>query len=174
MEYYLMHYNPYHDPKNGQFTSNTGSAGNVRFGERYLRQEIKGGKDKPNVSRSEKITSSVKSAVDALENARSSAQQRSEKKSKGKSAEGMSDDDLRKTINRIQMERTYESLTKPETKSGYIKAQEILSIVGTTVTIAAAVASIASSNYTMKHPDKPNVDPQYWLPDKKGHLHYYK
>lgn len=164
MEYYLMHYNPNHDPKTGQFApsrgpkikgfkiNNDNKKEKQNYAETYLRQNIKAGKDKPQMSRAEITMKNVKDTVNALETTRSTLQKASERKQKGKSATGMSDTELRNAINRIQMERTYESLTKPETKAGYIKAQEILSIVGSAVTIGAAATAIASNIYTMKHP----------------------
>ena len=170
MEYYLMHYNPNHDPKTGQFApsrgpkikgfkinndnndNNSNKKEKQNYADTYLRQNIKAGKDKPQMSRAEITMKNVKDTVNALETTRSTLQKASERKQKGKSATGMSDNELRNAINRIQMERTYESLTKPETKAGYIKAQEILSIVGSTVAIGAAATAIASNIYTMKHP----------------------
>lgn len=121
------------------------------YGE-YFRQNIKGGKDRPNQSRAEYVMKNVNNIAKELENARSNMQRSSDRKLKGKSAEGMSDIELRNAINRIQMERTYASLTKPETKSGYVKAEEILSVIGTATSIALSAATIASIAYTMKHP----------------------
>lgn len=130
--------------------NNTQNTKTNKFG-KYLTQDIKGGKDKPKQSRAEIVTKGTRNIVSELENARANMQRSSDRKAKGLSAKGMSDTDLRNAINRIQMERTYESLTRPETKSGYIKAEEILSVVGTTVSIAAAAATIASTIYTIKN-----------------------
>lgn len=156
MEYYLSHegVSKRDGAKigSGRYPLGSGKRPFQNYAESYLRQNIKGGKDKPNQSRGEVITRSIEKSVNSLETARRSMQEASDRKRKGKSAEGLSDEELRKTINRLQMERTYESLTKPETKSGYLKAQEILSVVGTTVTIAAAATAIASNIYTMKNP----------------------
>lgn len=123
------------------------------FGDGMFRQNIKAGKDRPNQSRAEQITKATKDAVNSMEDTRRALQSRSDRKLKGKSAEGMSDDELRRAINRIEMEKKYASLTKPETKSGFVIAGEILSIIGTTVTIAAATATIASTLYTMAYPN---------------------
>lgn len=55
---------------------------------------------------------------------------------------GMSDDELRTTINRIRMEREYSSLTSREVRSGWDTTRDVLDIVGGVASIAIAGAGI--------------------------------
>lgn len=55
----------------------------------------------------------------------------------GKSAEGMSDAELRAAINRLEMERRYEALTSDEVNRGSDTVNDILSIGVSTLTIAS-------------------------------------
>lgn len=57
----------------------------------------------------------------------------------------MSDDELRKRINRIQMERQYTLLTSSERSSGRDKAMEILDTTGSVLAIAGGTLAIAAT-----------------------------
>ena len=54
----------------------------------------------------------------------------------------LSDAELQKRVNRINLERQYNSLTQPEIKSGWDKASEILDIAGDVVMIGVGIATI--------------------------------
>ncbi len=58
------------------------------------------------------------------------------------SYDGMSDDELRRRINRLQMERQYEQLTQEDVGRGYETAADVLSMVGNVTAIAASAATI--------------------------------
>lgn len=68
-------------------------------------------------------------------------------------AKKMSDQELRETINRIKMEREYQSLKESEVSSGWDKANDILDIVGTVVLIAGNIASLYLAYKSLKHDD---------------------
>lgn len=57
----------------------------------------------------------------------------------------MSDDELRKKINRIQMERQYAMLTSSERSSGKEKALEVLETTGSVVAIIGGTLGIAAT-----------------------------
>ena len=54
----------------------------------------------------------------------------------------LSDAELQKRVNRINLERQYNSLTQPEVKSGWDKASEILDVTGDLVMIGVGIATI--------------------------------
>lgn len=62
-----------------------------------------------------------------------------------KTVKNMSDDELRRRINRIQMERQYSFLTSSEKSTGRDKAIEILETTGAVVGIVGGVLGIAAS-----------------------------
>lgn len=54
----------------------------------------------------------------------------------------LSDAELQRRVNRINLERQYNSLTQPEVKSGWDKASEILDITGDVVMIGVGLATL--------------------------------
>ena len=54
----------------------------------------------------------------------------------------LSDAELQRRVNRINLERQYNSLTQPEVKTGWDKASEILDIAGDFVMIGVGIATI--------------------------------
>lgn len=54
----------------------------------------------------------------------------------------LSDAELQRRVNRINLERQYNSLTQPEVKSGWDKASEILDIAGDVIMIGVGIATI--------------------------------
>lgn len=138
----LFHFNPYHDPKTGQFTENPRGS---RLG-RYFVQNIKDGKDKPNTSAAEKTIKNTKQGVenarDITVSAKNISQRRKKRKGSAESkARSMSDDELRKSINRLELERRYDSLTSDDVSYGFDQLVDVLSIVGGIVGIAGGAAS---------------------------------
>lgn len=112
---------------------------------------IKGGKDKPNISPAEKVSREagniVSNASKILESGSAIAKASKRKPSK---VDNMSDQELRDAINRLNLERTYKSLTEQDTSSGRAYTKEILDIVGSVVGIAGSAASIISIINTIK------------------------
>lgn len=68
---------------------------------------------------------------------------RNSKKKKNR-ASGLTDDELRTAINRIQMEQRYNELTASKKSSGYEKTMAALAIIGSAATIAGTGITIAS------------------------------
>lgn len=54
----------------------------------------------------------------------------------------LSDAELQRRVNRINLERQYNSLTQPEVKSGWDKASEILDVTGDLIMIGVGIATI--------------------------------
>ena len=68
--------------------------------------------------------------------------------------ERMSDEELRKKVNRMLLENQYENLKGQRTESGRDTANRILAIAGDIMAIGASAASILMAIYTIKN--KPN------------------
>lgn len=142
-------------PGSGRYPLGSGERPNQHRGggaSRWFDQNVKGGKDKPNKSRAEIVTDQTKKSIDALKDLNRSVESMANRKKKGASTEGMSDDDLRKAINRMNLERQYADLTKPETAKGFQITRDILEVAGGVAVIASAAATVASTVYMMKHP----------------------
>lgn len=107
---------------------------NNRKTSKMLERTEKGGKGKPNKSpaqvTSEEAEKVIKNSTDIL---RIAKQYRKKPESKAKT---MSDAELRRIINRLDMERRYDQLT--ETKSGYDYAIDALQVFGSIVAIGTS------------------------------------
>lgn len=112
----------------------------------YFERTVKQGKDKPTISPAEKIANdtnkATQEAISAANKILNAAESRKPKKNR---AASLSDDELRKRINRLQMERTYNSLTSEEKSSGYEKAMLALSVIGSVTGIAATATGIVAT-----------------------------
>jgi len=82
-----------------------------------------------------KIAKSGSSATKKIANA-------TRPKPKQKDLSDLSDAELQKRVNRMNLERQYNSLTQPEIKTGWDKASDILDVVGDVTMIAVGVATI--------------------------------
>ena len=69
---------------------------------------------------------------------------RNTKHGKKNRAFGLTDDELRTAINRIQLEQRYNELTAPQKSNGYEKTMAALAIIGSAATIAGTGITIAS------------------------------
>lgn len=64
---------------------------------------------------------------------------------------GMSDDEIRQKVNRMNLERQYKDLATADVGAGKAYASDVLSTVGDVVTIAGGIATIAGTIYMIKH-----------------------
>ena len=60
----------------------------------------------------------------------------------GNAAGKISDAELQRRVNRINLERQYNSLTQPEVKSGWDKASEILDVAGDVIMLGVGIATL--------------------------------
>ena len=60
----------------------------------------------------------------------------------GREAKTLSDQELRDRINRMNLEKQYENLVEEDYSRGHITAEDILSTVGSLVTIGGSVATM--------------------------------
>lgn len=113
--------------------------------ERLTSPTIKSGKDRPPMSPAEKIGKESLNVFEQGQKINSSAKNISKRnKAKDNPAAKLSDDELRRAINRLQMERTYNSLTQADTASGFDVAEDLLNIVGGIGGIAVSAAVVYS------------------------------
>lgn len=117
----------------------------------YFERIVKQGKDKPAISPAEKIANDTNKATqEAISAANRILNAAESRKPRTNRAATLSDDELRKRINRLQMERTYNSLTTEEKSLGYEKAMLALSVIGSVTGIAATATGILSTVKTLK------------------------
>lgn len=116
---------------------------------KYWNQNIKQGKDKPNTSAAEYIARSGKTIADetiktgkTIANEVENARKRRNFKN---NAEGKSDQELRDRINRIKLEREYNSLTNDDTSRGYEVAMNVLNVAGSVASVALATVGIVAA-----------------------------
>ena len=106
--------------------------------DKAFEQNIKGGKDKPNVSPAEKISKNVSNAVDDTRKVADAVYGLRKKKKNTVDVSQMTDAQLRERINRMDLERRYLSLTSEDTSRGK-------EYFDTTLDAVAGVAGIAGS-----------------------------
>lgn len=115
---------------------------------------IKNGKGKENSSPAEKITKEVSTAFDdtnKLVRSFGNAQRELERYKFQEEAKTMTDDELRKRINRINLEKQYADVNTREIQTGFDKAADILQIGGSIAGIAASAAIVATTLKGLKN-----------------------
>lgn len=126
-----------------------GVAGAIRGGSKYLEPNIKGGKDKPNVSAFETTTKQAGKAVESIQGTHRQLYLSATSKPTSKQAKEMakmSNQELQAVITRKNLERNYIQATQdPAIEEGYNRTQNILAIAGTAATVAGAGATIYSA-----------------------------
>lgn len=117
-------------------------------------RNIKQGKDKPNTSAVEYIARNSKSIVDETiktgKTIATEAENVRKRRNFKNNAEGKSDQELRDRINRIRLEREYNSLTNDDTSRGYEAAMNVLNVAGSVASVALAAVGIAATIKTIK------------------------
>lgn len=106
-----------------------------------FKQTIKGGKDKPPTSPGEKIAKETgnviqetKKITQAVDRIKSDTKERESKK--------LSDEELRRRINRLELERRYDDLSSADISKGQAKLEDILDIAGSVAAIGGSAATI--------------------------------
>lgn len=119
-------------------------------GEKWLKQDVKQGKDKPAVSRSEVILKKSKDATDAASNIVNEVSNIKRSTAPKEDLSKYSDKELRDKVNRLNLEKQYRYLTEPELSKGEFYATKTLSIAGDVLAIGLSVAGIAATIYNIK------------------------
>lgn len=118
------------------------------------KQNRKQGKDKPNISPAEDVAKKgdriVQESTKVGGKIVDMAKSRHARKNFKDNAKGKSDDQLRREINRIRLEREYNSLTNEDTSRGYETAKTVLEVVGSVSTIALSAVGIYGTIKSIK------------------------
>ena len=113
--------------------------GSSKF-DRAFENTVKNGKDKPNISPAESVMKQAGHAIDMTKSGLEDANRLKNLSKPKQSYDDISDAELRRRINRIHMEREYESLTSQDRSEGYERAMSILTITGAVVgTVGAGI-----------------------------------
>ena len=99
-------------------------------------RNVKGGKDKPNISPVEREMNDIKRVTDKLDEKKKKKQKAADREKIRKEVSHLSDDELRKRINRLNMEKQYTDLKTEDLDAGKWSTYEVLDIAGNVVTIA--------------------------------------
>lgn len=110
------------------------------------KRNVKQGKDRPNTSAVEYIARNGANIADegirASKSILNEAHNIKKQKTYKNNAEGKSDQELRDRINRIRLEREYNSLTNEDTSRGYETAMTVLNVAGSVTSIALSTIGI--------------------------------
>ena len=121
---------------------------------KFWNRNIKQGKDKPNTSAVEYIVRNSKTIVDETiktgKTIATEAENARKRRNFKNNADGKSDQELRDRINRIRLEREYNSLTNDDTSRGYEVAMDVLNVAGSVASVALAAVGIAATIKTIK------------------------
>lgn len=114
----------------------------------WFDQSVKMGKDKPNKSPAEVVTSESQKTVGNIRKSIISARNiRNSRKSSGASVKNFSDDELRKRVARLQLEKQYSDLSSNTISRGEYVVNNALDLTESMVGIAASAATV----YAMLH-----------------------
>jgi hypothetical protein len=112
--------------------------------DRALTQNVKGGKDKPNISPAEKITKDARNIVTETSNIAQTIANLKRMRNK-EDVSTLTDDELRARINRLNLETQYNNLSAKRVQTGFDTASEILTAVGSVVGIVGSTVAIAAT-----------------------------
>lgn len=90
-------------------------------------KKIKTGKDKPNISSAEVLTKDAGTIIRFFNKT---------KKSGERPVKNMSEDELKRRISRLELEKRYEDLSSEDIRRGRISTNDILDVIGSVVQIA--------------------------------------
>lgn len=114
-------------------------------------QNIKGGKDKPNVSPAERMVSESRKSVESTSNIfKALSDMKRRRSSFNLDVKKMSNSELQSRINRLNLEKQYKKLTYEDTRSGMESVSEILDMFGDALVVAGGVITVASTINKLK------------------------
>lgn len=117
----------------------------------FLTRNVKVGKDKPKKSKAEVLVGdTAKSTEDITKNVGTILSTINKYKKQNNEPITLTDKELSDAIRRLELERRYSSLTSSQKQSGYEKAMDALSLIGSTTAIAASSVAVAAGIYNIK------------------------
>lgn len=135
MKWGIRRYQPYsvRGRKSGEGGKEVGEArkyNSKAAAEALLTRNIKAGKDKPNVSPAEQMTKDASNIARIAFKA---------KNGKNRPAKTMSESELKERINRLRLEKDFETLSDEDVARGKVTAEDVLSVVGSVVQIGGTL-----------------------------------
>lgn len=116
---------------------------------KLFEQSIRGGKDKPNVSPAEKMAKETGNiGTEAGKIVKTVDKVKAVKN--GREVKELSDQELKKRVDRLNLEKQYENLLEEDYKRGHVTADDILSTVGSVVAIGGSLATMISVAQSIK------------------------
>lgn len=112
--------------------------------DKLFEPSIKGGKDKPNVSPAEKMLSETGKITDNAGKIGKTVNKAIYKNKDFDHTKTLSDDELRKRINRLNLEKQYEQLMFEDYNRGHVTADDILQTCGSVVQVGVSVATMVT------------------------------
>ena len=100
---------------------------------------VKSGKDKSPISPAEKMLKETSNVAEESKKILNVAKKASKKESETKK---LSDAELRKRIERLRLEKEYDTLNEEDIKKGKIAAEDVLDVIGSVAKIGASAAAI--------------------------------
>ena len=123
----------------------------------WLDESIKDGKDKPNISPAERVLKETKKAGESastvagrFERKQQAKQRAAERERKKKEMQKLSDEELRRRINRLNLEKQYSDLTREDTDVGRWTIQEKIDLGTDVASIALNLVTIGATVYRAK------------------------
>ena len=136
MKWGIRRYQPYgaggYNPK--KIGKNVGSAAKESRWEKLNTESVKRGKDKSNIS---PLTQVTKESENIARKSRDIVN-----RTKKQQKINMTDDELRKIINRLKLEQEYRNLSKDDVKTWKDKTMDVLDTIGDAAGILASMAVI--------------------------------
>lgn len=110
--------------------------------DKLFEPSIKGGKDKPNVSPAEKMISETGKIADNAGKIGKTINKAIYKNKDFEHTKSLSDDELRKRINRLNLEKQYEQLMFEDYNRGHVTADDILQTCGSIIGVGVSTATM--------------------------------
>lgn len=112
-------------------------------------QTIPGGKDKPKMSPAEKMSREASNIGSNVKSVYRTAKKVKNLKN-GRESKTLTDQELRDRINRLNLEKQYETLIEEDYNRGHLTADDILNTVGSVITIGGSVATMIAVGKMIK------------------------
>lgn len=113
-------------------------------------QSIKGGKDKPNMSPAEAAGSEASKIIGNTKNIINTANKAKNADAIRQYVKGLSDEELRKRIQRLELEKRYLELSAEDARRGRVVANDILDTVGSVANIGQSASKLISIYLKLK------------------------
>lgn len=111
------------------------------FKEKWFTQNIKAGKDKAPVSRAEKVGKETENAVSAANRITKRVRENKDR-NKPRESKSMTDEQLKKAIDRMQLEQRYDDLKSKDVGKGKSWLSDVMDYASDVVAIGASAAAI--------------------------------